>query len=352
VHAVTSDITSSRVGASAQVADVRLVPALRIERQAVAGGAPITRSFASLNTFVLPHPSLGHILGSMTARTSLELERGVGPTSASGYVGMPLLRGLRAETGVTWFRGGRGPGLSLLVAAELPTVRSYTTVTAGAGQPATGTQYVTGSAIYNPSRGGVDFSGSPGLARAGVTGRVYLDGNGNGRYDRGEQLIPGVRVVVGQQYATSDSSGEYRVWDILAYEPTAIAVDSSSLSSPLWVPAFAKMTVEPSPNRYRQVDIPILPAAVIEGRVIRAGGSPAPGGVTLVMTHKQSGERRVFSTFSDGTFYLMGVRPGAWELSVDVRCLELLHAQAEPVHLTIKPDPDGASIDGLVVELR
>jgi hypothetical protein len=352
VHAAASDITSSRIGASIQVADVRLVPAVRFQRQTVAGTAPTSQSFASLNTFVLPHPALGKILGRMTARTSLELEQGVGPTSASGYVGMPVLHGLRAETGVTWFRGGRGPGVSLLIAAELPTVRSYTTVTAGGGLPATGTQYVTGSAIYNPSRGGVDFSGSPGLARSGVTGRVFLDANGNGRYDKGERLIPDVRVVVGQQFATSDSSGDYRVWDVMPYEPTAITVDSASLSSPLWVPAFAQVTVEPSPNRYRQVDIPILLAAVIEGRVTRAGGERNTGGVTLVMTHKKSGERRVFSTFSDGTFYLMGVRPGAWELSVDPKCLELLRARAEPLHLTVKPDPDGASIEGLVVELH
>jgi hypothetical protein len=70
------------------------------------------------------------------------------------------------------------------------------------------------------------------------------------------------------------------------------------------------------------------------------------------MTHRKSGERRVFRTFGDGSFYLMGVRPGDWELTVDPKCLELLHAGAEPMHLTVKPDPQGASIDGLTIELR
>jgi hypothetical protein len=352
VHAVASDITSTRLGASFQVADVRIVPAVRFQRQAAAGGPAMNQSFMSLNTFVLPHPSLGKMLGKMTARTSLDLQRGVGPVSASGYVGMPLLQGLRAETGVTWFRGGRGPGVSLLIAAELPSVRSYTTVTAGGGGPAMGTQYVTGSAIYNPSRGSVDFSGSPGLSRAGVTGRVFLDANGNGKYDTGEEAIPGVRVVVGSAFATSDSSGDYRVWDVLAYEPTQVTVDSSSLASPLWVPAFAAVMIEPSPNRYRRVDIPILPGAVIEGRVTRAAGSGTTAGLTLVMTHRKSGERRVFQTFGDGSFYLMGVRPGEWELTVDPKCLELLHATAEPMLLAVKPDPEGSSIDGVIVELH
>jgi hypothetical protein len=352
VHAVATDITSSRVGASFQVAEVRLIPAVRFERQQAAGGPAMSESFLSLNTFVLPHPAFGKVLGSLSARTSLDIQRGVGPVSASGYVGMPLLRGLRAETGITWFRGGKGPGVSLLIAAELPSVRSYTTVTAGGGQPAMGTQYVTGSAIYNPSRGSVDFSGNPGLARAGVSGRVFLDVNGNGRFDPGEEPIPGVRVVVGSGYAESDARGEYRVWDVLPYEPTQVVVDSSSLASPLWVPAFAAVTVEPSPNRYRRVDIPILPGGVIEGRVVWAAGSGSTAGLSLVMTHRKSGERRVIRTFGDGSFYVMGVRPGEWELVVDPKCLELLHASAELIRLAVKPDPDGASLSGITVELR
>jgi hypothetical protein len=352
VHAVASDITSSRLGASFQVADVRIVPAVRFARQTATGVPAINQAFASLNTFVLPHPALGKVLGRMTARTSLDIERGVGPVSASAYVGTPLLRGLRAESGVTWFRGSKGPGVSLLIAAELPSVRSYTTVTAGGGNPAMGTQYVTGSAIYNPSRGSVDFSGSPGVARAGVSGRVFLDADGDGKYDAGEEAIPGVRVVVGPGFAMSDSSGDYRVWDLLPYEPTQVTVDSASLASPLWVPAFAAVSVEPSPNRYRRVDIPILPGGVVEGRVTRAAGSGTTAGVTLVMTHRKSGERRVFRTFGDGSFYLMGVRPGEWELSVDPKCLELLHVTAKPMHLAIKPDPMGASLEGLTVELR
>jgi len=240
----------------------------------------------------------------------------------------------------------------LLLAAELPTVRSYTTLTAGGGNPALGTQYVTGSAIYDPSRGAVDFSGSPGLSRAGVAGRVFLDLNGNNKYDAGEPLLPGVRVVVGPGFAMSDSSGDYRVWDLLPFEPTQVTVDSSSLASPLWVPAFAAVSVEPSPNRYRRVDIPILPGGVVEGRVVWRSGNSAVGGISLVMTHRKSGEQRVFTTFSDGSFYLMGVRPGEWELSVDSRCLELLHAAAGSRHLTVKPDAEGAAIEGVTLELQ
>ena len=147
----------------------------------------------------------------------------------------------------------------------------------------------------------------------------------------GEQPLAGVRIVVGPIWSTSDSSGRYRAWDLLPYEPTIVAVDSSTLASPLWVPAFAAASVEPSPNRYRTLDIPVLPGGVVEGRVT----GQAMGGITLRLKHKASGEQRILTTFSDGTFYGIGIRPGDWELTVDPKCLEVLKAAAEPVTFTM-----------------
>ncbi|HEY7683877.1 MAG TPA: hypothetical protein VH879_14620 [Gemmatimonadales bacterium] len=356
INAGSVDLTSARFGGSIQASDIRLLPSVRFQRQTGAGPL-MSQTFWGLNTFVLPRPSLGKVLGSMTARTTLEFESGVGASSASAYLGIPLLRGLRSEAGVTWFRSGQGPGFSLLIAAELPSVRSYTTVTAGGGLPATGSQYVTGSAIYDPSRHGVDFSGSSALQRGGVTGRVFLDSNGNGQLDEGERTLAGVRVIVGPSFGFSDSTGNYRVWDVLPYEPTAVAVDSASLASPLWVPAFAGAMVEPSPNRFRQLDIPILPGGVIEGSIrwkAAAGDASRglPAGVTLVLRHRQSHEQRLITTFTDGTFYAIGVRPGEWEMRVDPRCLDALGATADVVRFTMLPDAEGATVSGLDILLQ
>ena len=381
IYGQGNNLTSGRLGASLQVSDFRLLPQVRFERSDAAG-ASSSRTFYALNTFMLPRPSLGKVLGSLTARTTFELEQGAGAASASGLVGIPILRGLRSETGVSWFRGARGATFSMLIAAELPSLRSFTTLSAGGGVPATGTQYMQGSAIYNPARGRVDFAAGPSLQRGGVTGRVFLDQNGNGRYDRGEQALPGVRVVAGPTFAFSDSTGAYRVWDLLPFEPTRVAVDSTTLASPLWVPGFAAAVVEPPPNRYRTLDVPVLPGGAAEGRIVwadrRTGGradsvanhavaardsisvtdqaSAGPlvrpsAGIVLVLRHQASGEQRVISTFSDGGFYLMGLRPGDWELSVDPRCLGTLQAAAEPVKFAIASDLNGDQVSGLEVVL-
>jgi hypothetical protein len=349
ITTATGVISSGRFGGSLQLSDIRLLPAVRFQHQTGAGAGQ-SQTFLGLNTFILPRPSLGKILGSLTARTTLEVERGAGAASASAFLGFPIARGLRSETGVSWYRGMKGPAFSLLIAAELPTVRSYTTASAGGGGEAMGTQYLSGSAIYSPAWGSVSFSGMPALERGGLAGRVFLDANGNGRLDAGEQTLSDVRVIVGPVFTSTDSSGTYRVWDILPYEPTAVRVDSASLASPLWVPAYGAMMFEPSPNRYRRLDIPVLPGGVVEGRVIASQGEPTAG-LVLVMKHSRSGEQRLVTTFTDGTFYLIGVRPGAWELSLDEKSLDAIRVSAAPLHFNVPSSPEGATIDGLELRL-
>lgn len=355
-----SNLTSGRIGASFQAAEVRVIPSLRWQHDDAAGMEQ-TSTFYGVSAFMLPQRWMGPGLDQLTARGTFELERGHGVGTVSGFVGMPFLKGLRGELGATWYRGAPGATLSLLIAAELPSMRSYTTMNAGGGLPAQGTQYVQGSAVYNPSRSSVDFTPGPSLQRGGVTGRVYLDENGNGKFDRGEAPLPGVRIIVGPVFALSDSSGNYRVWDLLPFEPTSITVDSSSLASPLWVPSFASATVEMSPNRYRTLDIPVVPGGVVEGRVTweavgrpdgedKAGGTTA--GIVLILTHKQTGHRQFATTFSDGTFYVMGVRPGDWSISVDPRCLEILKSTSEAVKLTMESDLEGKTVSGVEVVLR
>lgn len=44
-----------------------------------------------------------------------------------------------------------------------------------------------------------------------VSGKVYLDSNGNGKLDAGEKGIPGVRVTDGIDFATTDADGAYTI---------------------------------------------------------------------------------------------------------------------------------------------
>lgn len=353
VTAEAGGSTGGRLGLSFYASRIQLAPALRHLRFTDPAGRTTGTTFASLNTFTLPFPELGPFLGQITSRANLEFEGGAGPALAAGYLSRAVGEHLHLEVGAAWSRG-MGTRLSLLLSTQLPTIRATTTVTAPARGDASVSQFVQGSVLYDPARRQVAFASGPSLERAGISGRVFLDANGDGRWQSGEATLHGVRVRAGFVTAVSDSAGRYRIWDLPAFEPVVVAVDSSTLTSPLWVPTYNSVSVETAPNRFRSLDIPILPGGVIEGRVVRQTvDSVVPvAGLRLLLRRHGSSQTGQLVTFSDGGFYLIGVKPGAYELSVDPAVLARLGLASSPVGFTVPPSVDGATVDGLELRLE
>ena len=353
ITGVTGNLTSGRLGLSLYASRFQLAPALRHVRATGQAGPSTSQTFASLNTFSLPFPELGPVLGRITSRAHVEIDGGGRLAIAGGYLSRALAQHLQLEAGASWSRG-IGTVMSLFLSTQLPTVRATTTVLAPSRGDATLSQFVQGSVLYDPARRQVAFAHGPSLERAGISGRVFLDANGDGRWQPGEQTLNGVRVRAGFVTALSDSSGRYRIWDLPAFEPVLVAVDSATLASPLWVPAYNSVSVETGPNRFRTLDIPILPGGVIEGRVLRESvdsAVPMPG-VPLLLRRQGSSQTVRLVTFSDGGFYLIGVKPGAYELSVDPTVLTRLGLSSWPVGFTVPPSPEGAAVDGLELRLE
>jgi hypothetical protein len=345
--------TSGRLGLSLYASRFRLAPAVRHVRYADPTGRTTSQSFASLNTFSLPFPELGPLLGRISTRTSWEVDDGGRVAMAGGYLSRELGPHLSVEAGATWARG-LGTMLTMFVSTHLPTVRATTSVSAPSRGEAVVSQFVQGSVLYDPARRQVSFASGPSLERAGISGRVFLDGNGDGRWQPGEQPVSGVRVRAGFVTTLSDSSGRYRIWDLPAFEPVLVAVDTATLASPLWMPAYGSMSVETGPNRFRSVDIPIVPGGVIEGRVVRQTPDSivAIPGARLLLRRHGSSQTAGLVTFSDGGFYLIGVKPGDYELSVEPAVLGRLGLSAWPIAFTVPSDPDGATVDGLELRLE
>src|SRR3989449_6826413 len=147
----------------------------------------------------------------------------------------PLWSGVRLEVGVGRLQGTPGTTFTFTLSSYLPAVRTLTLVSAPTTGVTTASQFVQGSVLWNRSNGQLTYAPGPSLERAGLTGRVFLDENGNGRWDVGESAVPGVRVLVGTSEARSDSSGWFRVWDLVPFEPVSVTVDSLSIESPLVV---------------------------------------------------------------------------------------------------------------------
>lgn len=157
------------------------------------------------------------------------------------------------------------------------------------------------------------------LGRSGVRGKLFLDRNANGVRDSREPGIAGARIHTGVTRATTDAAGDFSLWDLPAWSPTALELDPDSLDDPRWVSALHRATVALSPNGYGHVELPVLEGRELEGRVLLDDGNtrwPA-GRVPLRLVPADGGEGFTLRSWSDGEFYHLPVAPGRWRVEVD-----------------------------------
>ncbi|NNG15955.1 MAG: hypothetical protein HKM89_05680 [Gemmatimonadales bacterium] len=353
-HTASGTFTRATLGASARAHGVQFLPFVRWEWNQPELGATSLQSFAGVTAFFAPTSAWARSLGRFWIRTDLEFQTSLSPTRAALAVTRSLGLGSRIEAGVRWQRGGLGTTFTLALTSELSSLLSSTAVTAPVGGRVTGYQLVRGSAVWNQAAGRVEFTPGPSLDRGGVSGWVFLDENANGLKDPGEHGVPHVRVLIGSSVAQTDSTGRYGQWDLVPFEPFLVQIDSLSLRNPLFVSQYEAVSIVPSPNSYRVLDLPLIESGVIEGRVLREvdGAAMPAGALVLVLTNLETGEQSEITTFSDGEFYALGVRPGEYQLSVSPGFLDFRNEAAEPVLLQVEATPGGATLQGIELIIR
>jgi len=345
------DVQASRgrLQGSVQAGGVRLYPYVRFERFAPTIGNATSDHFLGLSAYATGRSSWGSVLGALWFRGDLESGGGEGLNLAAATVARSFGPALRIEGGAAWRRGIPGTTFTLSLVSYLPTLQATTTAIAPTSGPGGVVQTVQGALIYDQHQGRVTANPNSGIQRSGVAGTVFIDDNANGRQDPGEPGAAGVRVIVGSFTRFTDSAGRYHVWDIPAFEPVLVQIDSTSLDNPLYVPAFTNASLQPPPNAYRQFDLPLVTGAVLEGHVLY-DRTPLPG-VTLLLTNTANGKATSFATFSDGSFYVLGVKPGRYTLEVDKRDLAARKLVGTALQVTAQPGrPD--QLSNLVVEVR
>jgi hypothetical protein len=112
-----------------------------------------------------------------------------------------------------------------------------------------------------------------------------------------------------------------------------IEVDSLGLDNPLWYPAVSRLEVAPSPNSFRFVEVPVRVGGELSGSVVSEGRRVA--GVPIELREATTGHAMRATTFSDGSFYIMRVPAGTWDLYVGEGFLRAADAVAVPVRITI-----------------
>lgn len=196
------------------------------------------------------------------------------------------------------------------------------------------------------------------VGRAGVTIRTFIDQNGNGTWEKGEEIVPAKSIRLDQSATmVIGSDGLLRITQLQNYWTYRLTVDVKSLPDATLVPLKPKFSFVADPNRFKLIDIPLYKTGTIEGMVYneRIPGrlEPQPG-LRMALLRQGEDEKEVIRTFSDGSFYHYGLIPGDYSLVVDKGQLDFMQVAAWPdtLRFTISPTAEGDWIDTLQFVLR
>lgn len=278
----------------------------------------------------------------------LGFEPGRGLSALRASVGRRITELLRVDAALGWFReGGVSLELGLTTAARGPQAGTRSRFSQTGSQ---GLTYSSGSLAWDPRSSLLKFGDGADLERAGVSGVVFRDDNGNGVQDPGEPGLAGIPVSVGGYAAKTDSSGRFSVWGLLPWESVRVNVDTLALPDPhLLLPA-PVLRVRPAPNAFGEIRVPVVTGAEVSGFVVM--GDRALAGVPVILHELDTDHVITLRTFADGAFYREAVPPGDYEVTLPNDVLDRLKAYAPPLSIFVPPGPEEKRFADLELRLE
>ncbi|MCF6268386.1 MAG: hypothetical protein L3J41_01605 [Melioribacteraceae bacterium] len=183
------------------------------------------------------------------------------------------------------------------------------------------------------------------VGRSTAAFRFYIDSNGNSEYDEDEEIIKNGNILMGTSVIEKEESGIIRARELDPYTIYSVDIDESAIRNPLLVPGIKRFSFVADPNTVKNIDIPFYIAGEIDGKVSRKIGNSYSniGGIKIYIKNINDEKVETVVTFSDGSYYYFGLRPGNYIAYVDEKQLKIIgiKKRVEPIEFTISPIENG-----------
>lgn len=220
-------------------------------------------------------------------------------------------------------------------------------------------QNFSGSFAVDPMNKRIVGDNRDQVGRAGVSIRLFIDENGNEKFDKGEEIISARAVRLDQSSNTRiGRDGILRISQLQSYWTYRMTIDVNQLPDATLSPAVPKLSFVADPNQYKHIDIPLYRTGTIEGvlyREITPGRLDVQPGVRMYAYREGDAEPLpVIRSLSDGSFYASGLVPGKYFILVDSTQLKFMNVVQSPdtLKFTIRPTAEGDWIDTLRIILK
>ncbi len=202
-----------------------------------------------------------------------------------------------------------------------------------------------GSIAYDKISGEIEGFNRAQVGRSSALFRLFVDANGDGKYQKGEEIIKGGKILMGTSVIAYQSNGLIRARELDPYTIYTVDVDETSIKNPLLVPGIKRFSFVADPNAVKYMEIPFYIAGEIDGKVKRKfGNNYTPvSGIKIHIKNLDTGKITTISTYSDGNYYYFGLRPGNYEAYLDKEHLQIMGIKKEikPIKFNIEPKENG-----------
>ncbi len=210
----------------------------------------------------------------------------------------------------------------------------------------------SGSLLVDAKTKYVGLSSRTGIGKGGIVLMPFLDLNANGKYDRGETKVLGLKINInGGRVVQSKRDSVIRIFDLEPYTSYLIELNHFSFDNIAWQMKLKNVSVMVDPNQLKLVEIPITVMGEGAGVVaMRTGGVETGKGRITVNFYTADG-KFFAKTLSepDGYFSYLGLPGGSYIVRIDPDQMAKLNWTATPerISFTLKVGEDGDVKDGL-----
>lgn len=221
------------------------------------------------------------------------------------------------------------------------------------GERAIGVRWFT-SIGRDPRHDQWRFNALPGADTGRATVQVFVDKNGNGRRDDGEEPVAGVGFYVNgaPRAVRTDADGLAYLDQLPANQRVTITINRNTLEEPQWLPQPLGFELMLRPGIVAQLDLPVVATVEVEGTVYVQGSGAAPrpiGDVQLELVDRQGTIVGRATSASDGYYLMSGILPGTYTLRLDAEQGTRLQMQTGERVLSVGQEHLGTTTVDLVL---
>jgi hypothetical protein len=194
------------------------------------------------------------------------------------------------------------------------------------------------------------------IGRASASLLLFIDNNGSGQYDEGDELLPYKAFKLDRTaISVVGRDSIIRLNQLQSYHKYTLSINRNVLPDPTLVPLHEQYSIIMDPNQHKRIEIPFYRGGIVEGTIFveKNGEFKGLGGLRIRISGLDSKFNTEIRTFSNGGFYAMDIPPGRYKIEVDPVQLKILNATYidDEIFFEIRPNAQGEALENLNIYL-